>query len=121
MKTFPEMDAAFKAAEALAIGRGGLWCVMARDARGEPFPWGVCSDAQATTEVNCAWSPWSHWANVRAKTFRVEFTGRVLGAIGIFCRYYETVTAADKEKAVLALYDRFEHIRVIKIEEVNQA
>lgn len=44
------------------------------------------------------------------KTFRVSFTGRMKGAIGKFYRIRDTVKATDPEAAVLALYEKYDHI-----------
>lgn len=65
MKTFNNMESAFAHAQDVANRTGDLVCVMARDTRSQPEPWGVCADADATMHVNAWWSPWSHWANVR--------------------------------------------------------
>lgn len=43
-------------------------------------------------------------------TYRIEFSGRTKGAIGVFSSYTETVEADSKESAILKLYDAYEHV-----------
>jgi hypothetical protein len=53
-------------------------------------------------------------------TYRIEFSGRPKGAIGVFSSYTETVEADSKETAILELYETYEHIHgpvVTKCEE----
>jgi hypothetical protein len=50
--------------------------------------------------------------------FRISFTGRKLGAIGINSRFTETVEAADPDAAVLKLYDKYEDVHVPTVKEV---
>lgn len=47
--------------------------------------------------------------------YQIKFTGRKLGAIGTAQSFCETVTANCERAAVLALYDRFEHIGSLEI------
>lgn len=44
------------------------------------------------------------------KMYRIEFTGRTKGAIGITYPIIEWVEAESPSKAVLKLYDKHEHI-----------
>ena len=46
--------------------------------------------------------------------FTIEFHGRTLGAIGIFYTIRDSVEAETKEKAILKLYDKYEHIQQTK-------
>lgn len=48
--------------------------------------------------------------------FKITFIGRLAGAIGITYRIVETVEAENDKKAVLKLYEKFEHIHVLSIE-----
>lgn len=50
--------------------------------------------------------------------FRIRFTGRTKGAIGIFYPITAYREAADPDAAVLALYDAYEHIHHPEITEV---
>lgn len=45
------------------------------------------------------------------KTFEITFTGRRIGAIGIFYVIRATRQAETPEAAILALYDEYEHIQ----------
>ena len=49
------------------------------------------------------------------KTFKISFTGRKNGAIGIFYRITEKVKAESKESAINKLYEKYEHITNITI------
>ena len=48
------------------------------------------------------------------ETFRIIFNGRKTGAIGITYPIYKILDAENKEKAILSLYDEYEHIMNIK-------
>ena len=48
------------------------------------------------------------------KTFRIMFNGRETGAIGTTYPIYKILDAENKEKAILSLYDEYEHIINIK-------
>ena len=48
------------------------------------------------------------------KTFRIMFNGRKSGAIGITYPIYKILDSENKEKAILSLYDEYEHITNIK-------
>lgn len=52
-------------------------------------------------------------------TYRITFSGREIGAIGIMLIFRETVRAESEEAAILKLYDRFEHILVGKLEKLE--
>ena len=50
------------------------------------------------------------------KTFKIQFNGRKAGAQGITYPIYKIVLDAENEdKAILSLYDEYEHITNIKI------
>lgn len=44
------------------------------------------------------------------KTYYVSFTGRLKNALGICYHISDTVQAVDEQAALLALYDKYEHI-----------
>lgn len=44
------------------------------------------------------------------KTFLIKFNGRKKGALGAFSNFIETVTAPNKQSAILKLYEKYEHI-----------
>ena len=46
--------------------------------------------------------------------FTIEFHGCTKGAIGIFYTIRDSVEAETKEKAILKLYDKYEHIQQTK-------
>ena len=47
--------------------------------------------------------------------WRIVFYGKRLGAIGVSQGFSETVEAESADAAVLALYDRYEHIHVVLV------
>ena len=51
------------------------------------------------------------------KTYTAKFTGRKVGAIGIFYPITTTVQAENEEAARLKLYDKYEHIMGLKLTE----
>lgn len=51
------------------------------------------------------------------KTYTAIFTGRQVGAIGITYYIVTEVKGENEEKATIALYDRYEHISGLKLEE----
>lgn len=51
------------------------------------------------------------------RTYTARFTGREVGAIGITYYIVTEVNAENEEKATLALYDRYEHISGLKLDE----
>ena len=51
--------------------------------------------------------------------FNISFTGRKNGAIGIFYKINETVSARNEQEAILKLYNKYEHIKVLKIEVIK--
>ncbi len=55
------------------------------------------------------------------KTYRADFTGRTVGAIGITYKIKTTVQGDNLGAAQLALYDRFEHISALALTEQNDA
>lgn len=46
--------------------------------------------------------------------FQIHFSARLKGALGIKCNYTEVVEAADKNEAILKLYDKYEHVHISK-------
>ena len=44
------------------------------------------------------------------KTFTLKFSARKIGALGIFSNYTRRIKADSKEKAILKLYEEFDHI-----------
>lgn len=53
------------------------------------------------------------------KTYRVNFKGRQVGAIGIFYAIADTVQGEDEEQARLKLYEKYEHISGLKLTEIK--
>ncbi len=53
------------------------------------------------------------------KSYLINFEGRSNKAIGITKNYKRTVTALDINKAILKLYNNFEHIRVNSIRQLT--
>ncbi len=49
------------------------------------------------------------------KNYKIKFTGRLKNAIGKTSTQRATVKAESQEKAVLKLYDQFEHITIKSI------
>lgn len=49
----------------------------------------------------------------------VSFIGRLKGAIGIFYKITDTVQATDEKAAILALYDKYEHIHQPKVKKIK--
>jgi len=45
-------------------------------------------------------------------TYKITFTGRLKGAIGIFYKITDTVKAINEDAAILALHDKYEHINL---------
>jgi len=45
----------------------------------------------------------------------IHFNGRLCGAIGQFSFYTETVEAENEEKAIMKLYDKYDHVTQITI------
>lgn len=52
------------------------------------------------------------------KTFEIHFTGRRLGAIGVFYPIHAEVFAEDDVGALAALYERFEHVQYPQVKEI---
>mgnify|MGYP000873607991 CR=1 FL=1 len=50
------------------------------------------------------------------KNYKIKFIGRHKGAIGIFETFVENILANSLDDAILALYEKYEHIRVISHE-----
>jgi hypothetical protein len=46
------------------------------------------------------------------RKYTITFSGRKIGAIGIFSQFVEEVTAANQEAARLKLYEKYDHILV---------
>jgi len=53
------------------------------------------------------------------KTYKATFNGRELGAIGIFYNISTTVEGENERQAELNLYNRYDHITRLKLEEVT--
>lgn len=53
--------------------------------------------------------------------YRIKFTGRTLGAIGIMYPITAEVEAENTEKAILKLYDKYEHIQHARVEEIKES
>lgn len=52
--------------------------------------------------------------------YRIRFRGCTLGAIGIMYPIVAEVEAEDQEKAILKLYDKYEHIQQPTVELVKE-
>lgn len=52
------------------------------------------------------------------KTYRMTFYGREAGALGVTYHITAMRTAETEQEAAKALYDEFEHIRTLTVEEV---
>lgn len=48
--------------------------------------------------------------------FRITFSGRRKGALGLSRTFVETVEALDEEQAVLKLYDTHEHVNFPQVQ-----
>jgi hypothetical protein len=53
-------------------------------------------------------------------TYEITFTGRKLGAIGIFYTITARHKAATPQDAILALYDEYEHIHMPVVKKVEE-
>ena len=49
-------------------------------------------------------------------TYKFSFSGRQVGAIGAFSFYIEDREGQNAHNALMKLYDDFEHIRLVKVE-----
>jgi hypothetical protein len=54
------------------------------------------------------------------KNYRASFTGRKVGAIGITYFIIDYVEAENEEQARLKLYDRYEHITGLKLDDCSK-
>lgn len=55
------------------------------------------------------------------KKFKVKFTGREVGAIGVFSHFELIIEAPDEDAARLKIYDTHEHLHFgVAIEEIKQ-
>lgn len=54
------------------------------------------------------------------KIFKIVFQGRQRGAIGKFQNFKVEIVAENKEKAILKLYENYEHISCPFIKEINK-
>lgn len=54
------------------------------------------------------------------KLYRMTFTGREVGAIGVFTRYSIVVRAESEEAARIELYQTHEHIRGLHVQVVEE-
>ena len=52
-------------------------------------------------------------------TYKISFTGHLKGAIGIFYKITDTVQATDEKAAILALYDKYDHIHHPKVKKIK--
>jgi len=52
-------------------------------------------------------------------TYKISFTGRLTGSIGKVYRITDTVQATDEKAAILALYDKYEHIHQPKVKKIK--
>lgn len=55
----------------------------------------------------------------KIKTYEIRFTGRKKGAIGVFYPITAQVFAVNTDAAVLALYERFEHVQNPQAKEIQ--
>lgn len=55
------------------------------------------------------------------KKYTISFTGKERNAIGISSKFTVTVEAEDEDKAILKLYDKFDHIQMPKIIKVTES
>jgi len=49
--------------------------------------------------------------------YQIRFIGRKLGAIGIVYEISEHVEAESQDQAIMKLYDKYEHIRILTIDQ----
>ena len=56
---------------------------------------------------------------IALNTYKISFTGRLKGAIGIFYPITDKVQATDEKAAILALYDKYEHISNPKVKKIK--
>lgn len=56
----------------------------------------------------------------KIKRYRITFYGRTVGAIGIDYEITAEREGVDMEAARLALYDKYEHVHVVRYEEVGR-
>lgn len=56
-----------------------------------------------------------------ATQFQFVFNAREIGALGIWQRFCVTVEADDEESARLKLYDKYEHISVQSVRQIDLA
>lgn len=49
------------------------------------------------------------------KTYKFDFVGRTVGALGIFYRNVVEITANDFNEAMHKLYDKYEHIQRLSV------
>lgn len=52
--------------------------------------------------------------------YKARFTGRLIGAIGIFYACVDKVEADDEEQARLKLYEKWEHIQNLVLTEIKR-
>lgn len=52
-------------------------------------------------------------------TYKITFIGCMLGAIGKTYRITNTVQAENTKEASLKLYDKYDHISIIEMEEIT--
>ena len=62
---------------------------------------------------------WAMSVTPPVKTYRATFTGRKVNATGITYKIETTVRATSKDKARIRLYDRFEHISSLTLEDIT--
>ncbi len=52
------------------------------------------------------------------KKYYIQFRGRFVNAIGCLSQFTEKIEAANKEAAILKLYDKYDFIQILEIAEV---
>jgi hypothetical protein len=53
-------------------------------------------------------------------TYKISFTGRLKGAIGIFYKISDTVQAEDEKAAILKLYDKYDSVHQPKVKMIKK-
>lgn len=55
----------------------------------------------------------------KMRRYRATFTGRKIGALGVSYRIETEVMGNDEDRARINLYDKFEHIKELRLCEVE--
>jgi len=50
------------------------------------------------------------------KTYRIQFNGRKVGAIGKLANFFVTVESGTVHNAIISLYENYEHIHVLTVD-----